>query len=332
MGQDDSKPSALLLTPQPDALAHPAAKLDHLIAAFLGSLDVADSSRAAYRRNLRPFLAWLAKSWGGRPVTREALLAFKQHLRDQGRAGATISNYLSALRLFFSWAEKVGLAPNIAADVSGANMDRHHRKDALTEAQVVRLLNSLPRSTQRELRDFAIINLLVMCGLRTIEVVRSNLDDIRTQGSDTLLWVRGKGHDDKDAFVVLADDVFTPIMQYLGKRPGATASEPLFAREHRSGEASRLSTRTIRRLVKLALRRIDLNSPRLSAHSLRHSAITLAMHAGADIYEVKGMARHKSLQTTMIYLHMMRRLETAAEKKLAKYMRGQKESFDGEKT
>ena len=211
-------------------------------------------------------------------------------------------------------------------------MDRHHRKDALTEAQVVRLLSSLPRSTQRELRDFAIINLLVMCGLRTIEVVRANIDDIRTQGSDTLLWVRGKGHDDKDAFVVLADDVLTPIMQYLGARSSAGANAPLFAREHRSGEASRLSTRTIRRIVKLALRRINLNSPRLSAHSLRHSAITLAMHAGADIYEVKGMARHKSLQTTMIYLHTMRRLETAAEKKLAKYMREQKERFDGEKT
>ena len=61
------------------------------------------------------------------------------------------------------------------------------------------------------LRDFAIVNLILRTGLRTIEVVRADVGDITFKGNRRILRVWGKGHDTKDDFVVLTDKTYLPI-------------------------------------------------------------------------------------------------------------------------
>ena len=57
--------------------------------------------------------------------------------------------------------------------------------------------------------------------------------------------------------------------------------------------------------MKNALKNAGYDSTRLTAHSLRHTAITLALLAGREITEVQQFARHASLNTTMIYNHAL---------------------------
>lgn len=68
--------------------------------------------------------------------------------------------------------------------------------------------------------------------------------------------------------------------------------------------------------------RTGLVSGRLSPHSLRHTAVTLALQAGASLQETQAMARHQSITTTMIYAHTLHRLAQAPERKIYSLLAG----------
>ena len=59
-----------------------------------------------------------------------------------------------------------------------------------------------------------------------------------------------------------------------------------------------------------------LDSSRLTAHSLRHTAVTLALMGGATIQEARLLARHSSINTTLIYAHNINRVAQAPERKI----------------
>ena len=74
-----------------------------------------------------------------------------------------------------------------------------------------------------------------------------------------------------------------------------------------------MTARTVSRIAKTAMQGHGIDSPRLTAHSLRHTAVTLALLAGAPLQEVQAMARHRSINTTMIYAHNLNRMKAGAE-------------------
>jgi integrase/recombinase XerC/integrase/recombinase XerD len=188
--------------------------LDQLILHFLSSQDLKPTSKATYERELRQFLAWLTVSGLSQP-SRQMILAFKAHLEARRLAALTISNYLVVVRRFFDWTEELKLYPNIAKGIKGARRPRGFRKDPLTVEQAKELLNSINQGTLLGQCDFALINLLIRTGIRTIEVVRANISDIRQEGGEAVLWVQGKGSDSKDEFVLLTAKTLKPILAYL---------------------------------------------------------------------------------------------------------------------
>jgi integrase/recombinase XerC/integrase/recombinase XerD len=82
--------------------------------------------------------------------------------------------------------------------------------------------------------------------------------------------------------------------------------------DRNQGEA--LTTRSISRIVKQIFRGVGLDSRRLTAHSLRHTAITLSIKGGASLQQAQAMARHTDPKTTMIYFHNLNRLQAGAER------------------
>lgn len=59
---------------------------------------------------------------------------------------------------------------------------------------------------------------------------------------------------------------------------------------------------------------VGLDSDKMTAHSLRHTAITLAIQGGASLEQAQAMARHSDPKTTMIYYHNLQRIQAGAEK------------------
>ena len=132
-----------------------------------------------------------------------------------------------------------------------------------------------------------------------------------------MLDVQGKGHSAKDAFVKLAEPVKQAIDEYLSARGHVSDNEPLFASCSRRNKGGRLTTRTISQVCKSTMIHAGYNSHRLTAHSLRHSAITLALMAGQALDDVSAFARHSSVSITMVYNHAINRMKSLCESAIA---------------
>jgi len=74
-----------------------------------------------------------------------------------------------------------------------AKIGREHKKDYLTADQVREVLSTVEQNTLQGMRDYAILVLMLTCGLRTIEVSRANIGDLRVLGDNTVLYIQGKG-------------------------------------------------------------------------------------------------------------------------------------------
>jgi integrase/recombinase XerD len=290
-----------------------------LIQRFVKEQDVRQSSRDTYRRALSQFFEWFIEQKIVQP-TRETILAYKESLDAKGLRPFTRSNYLVAVRKFFEWTEGHKLYPNIAKGIKGAKRSlKSHQKDALNIEQIKRLFSVIDRSKLQGKRDFALINLLIRTGLRIIEISRADIADLQNEGDQALLWVRGKGKDGKDDFVVLTEETLEPIIDYLRARRATRKSDPLFASLSDRNRGKRITTFSFSRLIKNYFRKAGLNSSRITAHSLRHTFGVLSITAGASLYEVQLAMRHAAPTTTEVYLgdiEMAKRKEAAPEKLL----------------
>ena len=300
------------------ALATQTLEIEALIERFLVEAELAESTKETYRRTLRSFFAWKEER-GITDLARGDILAYKQDMLARVRP-TTASTYLTAVKSLFKWLESVKAYPNVAADVKTVKLVSNiHRKDALTPAQAKRVLQVLKGDTLQVKRDFALVNLLLRVGLRGVEVHRSRLADVRNRGSETVLLVQGKGRIEKDALVVLTEPTLGPIYDYLAARRQEGREvvgddSPLFASLSNKTYGQPLSRRSIRQIAKGALRRAGFDSERLTTHSLRHTAVTLALLGGASLQEAQQLARHSNLSTTMVYSHNIDRINNAPER------------------
>lgn len=291
---------------------------EELLGRFLAALDVKPKTKDTYRKALNQFFIWRDTS-GSDGSTRAELLAYKGYLTENFTA-ATVSAYLTAVRSFYRWLETEKIYPNIAAGIKGAKKAKGHQKDTLTREQAKAILEGIDRSTPQGKRDFALVNLLLRTGIRTIEAERANGEDIRQEAGEALLYIQGKGRDSKDEFIILTPATLDPIREYIAATGGRKPQQPIFTSHSRRNTGKRLTTRSISRIVKEAMRGAGLDNSRLTAHSLRHSAITFSLLNGATLQEAQAMARHSNIQTTLVYAHNLQRISSAAERRIDKYL------------
>ena len=286
-----------------------------LVTRFLASQDIRDASKRTYARALKQFGAWIDATPRG-TFDRETVLQFKNDLINRGLEPFTVSCYLVAVKRFFAWAEGAKLYPNIAKDIKLMKRDRSFKKDSFTPRQALDMMTAIDTSTPQGKRDFAIINLMIRTGLRTVEIIRANVGDISNKGDQTILYIQGKGKDGKSDFVILTPATLHPINTYLATRPTAGQDSPLFAAISNRNQGGRMTTRSVSRLTKTAINKIAAGRDRLTAHSCRHSAVTFALLGGATIQEAQILARHADINTTLIYSHNIDRLGSPPELKV----------------
>ena len=286
-----------------------------LVATFIASQDVRESSRKLYTRTLSQYFVWMEQEGKSlNTLTRQDVLEYKDYLQEQSLSSLTISSYITAVRKFYEWAEGEKLYPNIAKGVKTPRRQQAFKKQHLTDAKSKELLDHFQSLS---LRDYAIVNLILRTGLRTIEVVRADVGDITFKGERRVLKVWGKGHGEKDDFVVLSDKAYLPIKNYLAAaRRGAKAGEPLFTSTSHQNAGGRLTTKTISTICKDGLKAIGLDGKEFTAHSLRHTTAVAILKHGGQLTDVQSVLRHTSPVTSQIYTESVKeelRLQNAPE-------------------
>ena len=273
-------------------------RIEELVDSFISSQDVKQSSRELYRRTLKQYFNWVEKKgYSLSQIARPQLLEYKEELLSSGMSSLTVGSYITSVRRFYTWTEANKFYPNIAKDIKSPKRKQQFKKQPLLPAQATALLSYYQ---DKALRDYAIVNLLLRTGLRTIEVIRANVEDLTFKSSQRVLLVHGKGRDEKDNFVILTDKTYQPIERYLSTRR-ATGSEPLFISDSNNNKGERLTTRTISYIVKEGLKAIGLNEIQFTAHSLRHTTAVNILRAGGSLETAQYTLRHTNPATTQIY-------------------------------
>ena len=201
--------------------------------------------------------------------------------------------------------------------VSDQATPKAFKKNSLTVEESRKLLESIDTSSVAGKRNIAMIALMMICGLRTIEVSRANVGSISNRGNVKVLYVQGKGRNDDSDFVRIPKLVETLINDYLSTRSELKADDPLFVATSNRSINKRLSTVSISTIAKTAMTNAGIIGEKYTAHSLRHTAATNAIRAGASLEEVSQMLRHKSLNMTMIYNHAIKAEENRSENLVA---------------
>ena len=287
---------------------------ENLMERFIKFAGVAEKSATTYITALRQMFKYFRANNITAPK-RENLEDWRDGLIDGGKSASTIQLYLTSAKLFFRWLAMENVYPNVADNLkSRVKISHEHKKDALSAKQSKDLLKSAKgKNSLKDKRNRAIIGLMLTAGLRTIEISRADVKDIRTINGATFLFVQGKGRSEKAESVRIAPQVVSLIRAYLKARGKTKSNEPLFVSTSNRCKNQRLDTQTIRKMVKANLRGIGLDDSRLTAHSLRHTAATQMILAGVELPKVQMVLRHKSINTTMIYNNAIERLTNTAE-------------------
>lgn len=287
---------------------------------WISFIDAKPKTVETYSRAIKQFINYLDANHIANPE-RENVISYRESLRKDHKA-STVSAYLAAVKLFFTWTEQIGIYPNISNHLKGLKIEKGFKKDYLTSSQVSKLLNSIDRTNIKGLRDYAILSLMVTTGLRTVEVMRANRGDMRTVADFTALFIQGKGRDEKSDYVKIEPPVEDAIRAYLKARGYVELSDPLFASVSNKNNGQRMTTRSISRIAKDNLISADLISDRLTAHSLRHTAATLNLLNGGTPEETRQLLRHSNINTTLIYSHALERAKNNSESRIAKAIFG----------
>lgn len=179
------------------------------------------------------------------------------------------------------------------------NLDAPKTKKALpkylTLEEAEKLLNVIDGKFKE--RDYAIVTLFLNCGMRLSELVSIDYNDIKDDGSLTII---GKGN--KERIVYMNQACINAVVNYMKVRPhDGVKDKALFL----SNRNQRISIKTVQHIVYSNLDKAGLGDRGLSVHKLRHTAATLMyQHGNVDLLLLKEILGHENLGTTEIYTHI----------------------------
>jgi integrase/recombinase XerD len=274
--------------------------LGEAIDAFLMELRVerglSPLTISAYRRDLGQFAGTAGSSWRDDP---QPVAEFVKGLRRAGRRPTTQARKVAAIRSFYGFALREGIANRDLAALLDSPRPGSYLPDVLDADDVERILAAPPTEEPVGIRDAAILELLYACGLRVSELTGLDLDRLDLPH----LEVRVIGKGNKERRVPMGDPARDRLQRYLsGPRAAWTAGKPTPA-TFVSQRGARLTREAVWRLVRRWTRAAGV-SGHVTPHTFRHSFATHLLEGGADLRVVQTLLGHASISTTQLYTHL----------------------------
>lgn len=254
----------------------------------------------SYLMDLRKFKAFLEDNniENYYELSKENILNFLQILH-KNQSESSVSRILSTLRSFYKFLviEKV-CRKNLWVQVSSP-IKPIKILVVLNIEEVKKFLESIPCSTELEVRNKAMFEILYSCGLRVSELVNLRLQNI--DFDEELLRFMGKG--DKERITPVGDVGMLFLKKYL------MIGRCKIEKEHKSDyvflnkNGKKMTRQGFWKILKKYARRVNLNK-NLYPHIFRHSFATHMLQRGADLRTVQELLGHSSISTTEIYTNL----------------------------
>ena len=241
-------------------------------------------------------------------VDQSTLEAMLIHFKDLHYSDTSIARKLASLKSFFRFLHEEGIVDSNPAEE--LNVRRPHRNlpSALSEEEVVRLLNAAgSRSGLEGSRDRVMFELTYAAGLRVSEVVGPKGLQLSSLNIDNG-WIRVKGKGDKERLSPVYPGIAQMLHNYIDKvRPKFLARSKKNLRVTTALFINSQGTSMTRQgywlILKKAASKENLGE-KVSPHTLRHSFATHLLNGGASLRHVQSLLGHANISTTQIYTHL----------------------------
>lgn len=282
--------------------------MQQLLADFLHYLTVerglAANTVESYGRDLRQYLAYLVEQKGLaslKETTQATVVGYLLFLQARGRAVATLSRNLAAIKAFYHFLVREGLLEHDPT----VNLETPRQEKKLPRILSVEEIESLlaqpDLKTPSGIRDRAMLEVLYATGLRVSELVSLTVEDVNLE--EGYLRCLGKGA--KERIIPLGSQALKYLALYLNHARRFLLARPgdpvLFLNHH----GNRLTRQGFWKILKKYAGRMALNR-KISPHIIRHSFATHLLENGADLRSVQEMLGHADISTTQIYTHLTR--------------------------
>ena len=252
--------------------------------------NYSDHTCTAYKNDLEQYFDYLKN-------TKKDLFDnedFVDYLFSLELAKSSINRKLTSVNNFLLWSSKLDKYKNKTFRKSENLKTEKKLPNILTSNYINNLIDKLPTSTAKDVRNKAIIELLYSSGLRVSELVNLKINDVKNDGS---LRVIGKGR--KERILPMTDQAYKIMSLWLksNRKEFLKNNDNQFIFLGVRGQ--QITDREVRRVVKL----ITGTFP----HNIRHTFATHVLDGGADLRVVQELLGHSDPGTTQIYTHISKK-------------------------
>ncbi len=266
------------------------------------NLDVSETTRKEYSSRIKLFIDFVRDNG----FTKNSYLGYKRYLAKRTDLTVSTKNkYLIVARVYCKEIHRQGYLPiDITQNIKSFQQTRKHKKEGLSETEVQKILDTIQMlpSNCTTWRIKALLSLLILQGLRQIEIVRLDVSDLDLVSQ--YAFVQGKGKDDKE-IVDLHPVTVMALKEYI--RNNKIADGALFTSTSNNCKNQRLTTKSIRNIINPIMRELEIDK---TVHGFRHYFTTrLIQSYKGDLLTVAMYTRHKSLEMLQVYNDTIRHKE-----------------------
>lgn len=215
-----------------------------------------------------------------------------------GLSPATIARRIATIKNFYMFLESDNLAKSIISEEITIPKKDKTLPQALSEEEINRLLNAPDLTSEKGIRDYAVLEILYSCGLRVSETANLQINQINEQ--EEIINILGKGK--KERIVPIRKSALKAVKTYINEvRNKHLVIDKKAVFIGKNGK----------RMSRQALYNIVVNNAKLAGiqkeihpHTLRHSFATHLLDNGADLRVVQELLGHTNIGTTQIYTHV----------------------------
>lgn len=279
--------------------------MDNYFNEFMNYLAIerglAQNTLESYGRDLKQYQGYLQGSRVDliKDSSRGTIISYLNNLEVKGRAVATISRNLAAIKSFYQFlVREKYLDQDPAVNLESPKPEKR-LPQILSVPEVERFLNQPDRSQPTGIRDKAMLELLYATGIRVSELISLDESDV----SLDLGFIKCFGKGSKERIVPLGSIATKSVRNYLKTgRPKLLRlndETSLFLNHH----GHRLTRQGFWKIVKRYAHEAGIEQE-ITPHTLRHSFATHLLENGADLRSVQEMLGHADISTTQIYTHV----------------------------
>lgn len=251
-----------------------------------------------YKEDFSIFLRYYPNKKEVSDLTKDDLNDFSYDQALNGLSPTTIARRISTIKNFYSFLEGENIVKGIISDEIIIPKKEHHLPQVLSEEEVNALLKAPDLSTEKGIKEYAILDILYSCGLRVSEAVNLQINQINEQ--EGIINILGKGK--KERIVPIRKEALKALKRYIREvRNEHLVIDKKIVFLDKKGK--KMSRQAIYNIVKENAKKAEIKKE-IHPHTLRHSFATHLLDNGADLRVVQELLGHTKIGTTQIYTHV----------------------------